>query len=66
MQRCRGGASRGATPGEVQGRVPEGVAGRHSHFRQGPGCQRVFWPGTHHDRMQALVDTLRGLKAVGT
>ncbi|RYZ34907.1 MAG: twitching motility protein PilT [Myxococcaceae bacterium] len=51
-----------ATPDEVQGRVPEGVAGRHSHFRQCPGCQRVFWPGTHHDRMQALVDTLRGLE----
>ncbi|RKG93520.1 Mut7-C RNAse domain-containing protein [Corallococcus terminator] len=55
-----------ATPDEVQGRVPEGVAGRHSHFRQCPGCQRVFWPGTHHDRMQALVDTLRRLEAVGT
>ncbi|RYZ31895.1 MAG: twitching motility protein PilT, partial [Myxococcaceae bacterium] len=45
-----------ASPDEVQGRVPEGVAGRHSHFRQCPGCQRVFWPGTHHGRMQVLVD----------
>ncbi|RKH00404.1 Mut7-C RNAse domain-containing protein [Corallococcus carmarthensis] len=51
-----------ATPDEVQGRVPEGVAQRHSHFQQCPGCQRVFWPGTHHERMQNLVDTLRKLE----
>ncbi|RKH70529.1 Mut7-C RNAse domain-containing protein [Corallococcus aberystwythensis] len=51
-----------ATPDEVQGRVPEGVAQRHSHFQQCPGCQRVFWPGTHHERMQNLVDTLRRLE----
>ncbi|NNB85080.1 Mut7-C RNAse domain-containing protein [Corallococcus exiguus] len=51
-----------ATPEEVQGRVPEGVAQRHSHFQQCPGCQRVFWPGTHHERMQNLVETLRKLE----
>ncbi|RKH10522.1 twitching motility protein PilT [Corallococcus sp. CA053C] len=54
-----------ATPDEVQGRVPEGVTERHTHFHQCPGCQRVFWPGTHHQRMQALVDTLRGLEQQG-
>ncbi|MFP2901426.1 Mut7-C RNAse domain-containing protein [Corallococcus sp. 4LFB] len=51
-----------ATPDEVQGRIPEGVAQRHRHFQQCPGCQRVFWPGTHHERMQNLVDTLRRLE----
>ncbi|RKG79827.1 twitching motility protein PilT [Corallococcus exercitus] len=51
-----------ATPDEVQGRIPEGVAERHSHFQQCPGCKRVFWPGTHHERMQNLVDTLRRLE----
>ena len=51
-----------ATPEEVQGRVPEGVAQRHRHFQQCPGCQRVFWPGTHHERMQSLVETLRKLE----
>ncbi|MBZ4374510.1 Mut7-C ubiquitin/RNAse domain-containing protein [Corallococcus sp. AS-1-6] len=51
-----------ATPEEVQGRVPEGVTQRHSHFQQCPGCQRVFWPGTHHERMQKLVETLRKLE----
>ncbi|WP_223639550.1 Mut7-C ubiquitin/RNAse domain-containing protein [Corallococcus sp. EGB] len=51
-----------ATPEEVQGRVPEGVTQRHRHFQQCPNCQRVFWPGTHHERMQNLVETLRKLE----
>jgi uncharacterized protein len=51
-----------ATPDEVRGRVPTGVTERHRHFRQCPGCRRVFWPGTHHERMQNLVDTLRRLE----
>ncbi|NBD09866.1 MULTISPECIES: Mut7-C RNAse domain-containing protein [Corallococcus] len=55
-----------ATPEEVRGRIPEGVAERQSHFRQCPGCQRVFWPGTHHERMQNLVDTLRRLETSDT
>lgn len=52
-----------AEPHEVAGRVPEGVAERHSRFQQCPGCRRVFWPGTHQERMQALVDRLRTLEA---
>ena len=59
---CNGPLST-ATPEEVQGRVPEGVAQRHRHFQQCPSCKRVFWPGTHHERMQNLVDTLRKLEA---
>ncbi|QSQ11593.1 Mut7-C RNAse domain-containing protein [Myxococcus landrumensis] len=51
-----------AEPHEVAGRVPEGVAERHSRFQQCPGCRRVFWAGTHQERMQALVDRLRTLE----
>lgn len=51
-----------AEPHEVKDRVPEGVAERHSRFQQCPDCRRVFWPGTHHQRMQALVDRLRALE----
>ncbi|WP_426756450.1 Mut7-C RNAse domain-containing protein [Myxococcus sp. Y35] len=51
-----------AEPDEVRERVPERVAERHSRFQQCPGCQRVFWAGTHHQRMQALVDRLRELE----
>ncbi len=51
-----------AEPSEVAGRIPERVAERHSHFQQCPDCQRVYWAGTHHERMQALVDRLRELE----
>jgi uncharacterized protein with PIN domain/sulfur carrier protein ThiS len=47
---------------EVLGRIPEGVAAAHSRFQQCPECRRVYWPGTHHQRMQALVDKLRDLE----
>ncbi len=50
-----------AEPAEVRDRVPERVAERHSRFQQCPGCRRVYWAGTHHQRMQALVDRLREL-----
>ncbi|MCP3099032.1 Mut7-C ubiquitin/RNAse domain-containing protein [Myxococcus sp. K15C18031901] len=48
-----------ATPQEVVDRVPAGVTERHSRFQQCPDCRRVFWAGSHHQRMQALVDRLR-------
>ncbi|AGC41738.1 hypothetical protein MYSTI_00380 [Myxococcus stipitatus DSM 14675] len=51
-----------AAPHEVVGRVPEGVAERHTRFQQCPDCRRVFWAGTHQERMQALVDRLRTLE----
>lgn len=47
---------------EVLDRIPEGVAATHTRFQQCPECRRVFWPGTHHQRMQALVDKLRQLE----
>ncbi|NVJ25167.1 MULTISPECIES: Mut7-C RNAse domain-containing protein [Myxococcus] len=51
-----------AEPHEVAGRVPEGVAERYSRFQQCPDCRRVFWPGSHQERMQALVNRLRALE----
>jgi uncharacterized protein with PIN domain len=51
-----------AEKGEVLDRIPEGVAATHSRFQQCPECRRVYWPGTHHQRMQALVDKLRELE----
>jgi len=51
-----------AEPHEVTGRVPEGVAERYSRFQQCPDCRRVFWAGSHQERMQALVNRLRTLE----
>ena len=47
-----------ATPEEVRGRVPERVLAEHSRFQHCPGCQRVYWEGSHHDRMKAVIDSL--------
>ncbi|ATB35253.1 hypothetical protein CYFUS_000665 [Cystobacter fuscus] len=51
----------GTSPDEVRGRVPERVLATFSSFQHCPGCQRVFWAGSHHDRMRALIDSLRGV-----
>lgn len=38
--------------------VPPRVAARHRRFRRCPGCDRIYWRGTHHERMTALVERL--------
>ncbi len=42
----------------VQGLVPEGVRSRHQEFWQCPSCRRVYWQGSHWDKM---VERLNGL-----
>ena len=32
----------------------------HDEFRRCPGCQRVYWPGTHTPKLTALAARLRG------
>jgi len=39
--------------------APAGVLARHEEFRRCPACCRVFWKGSHHDRMCALIEALR-------
>lgn len=46
----------------MTGRIPERAAERHSRFQQCPDCQRVYQAGTHHQRMQAVVNRLRELE----
>jgi len=36
---------------EVEGLVPAGVRSRHEEFRRCPSCQRVYWQGSHWDKM---------------
>lgn len=50
-----------ASPDDVRGRVPERVLATFSSFQHCPGCQRVFWAGSHHERMRAFIDSLRGV-----
>lgn len=41
----------GASPEEVAGEVPPGVAGRQRVFFRCSGCGRVFWYGSHWERI---------------
>lgn len=43
----------------VAGRVPPRSWRRHNEFRICPGCGRIYWKGTHYDRLSRLVDELR-------
>ena len=38
-------------PGEVKGLVPEAVRSRHQEFWRCPSCMRVYWQGSHWDKM---------------
>ncbi|AET90326.1 MULTISPECIES: Mut7-C RNAse domain-containing protein [Caballeronia] len=49
---------RPAGPGDIDGRVPEGVRERHSRFVTCDVCRRVFWEGSHWRRMRAHIDAL--------
>lgn len=49
---------RPAGAGEVAGRVPDGVLARHCRYSACDGCARVYWEGSHWQRMRARVDAL--------
>jgi len=42
----------------IAARLPPGVRQRYERFAVCDGCQRVFWEGTHWQRMRRLVDSL--------
>ena len=42
-----------ATPEEVAHRVPRYVLKRHPPFRRCPGCDRIYWRGSHWRNMQS-------------
>ena len=43
---------RAADRREVADRVPETVLSIHATFSHCPGCDRVYWPGSHYERMR--------------
>jgi uncharacterized protein with PIN domain len=45
-----------AAAGEVAGRVPASVVESHSGFRRCPGCERIYWQGSHHRRLRRIVE----------
>jgi uncharacterized protein with PIN domain len=44
---------------DVAGTVPERAWRCHEEFMRCAHCARVYWAGTHHQRLRALVDEIR-------
>lgn len=40
---------------EVAHRVPPAVLAIHEHFTHCAGCGRIYWPGTHYQRMREVL-----------
>jgi hypothetical protein len=45
---------------EVRGQVPEYVWARHARFARCAGCRRIYWEGTHVQRMAETLQRLCG------
>ncbi len=45
---------------EVLDRIPPVVAERYDAFSRCPGCGRIFWRGTHWERMKKFADEALG------
>lgn len=43
---------------EVDKRVPPAIAARHEEFRECPACRRVYWEGTHYQRIERWIEEL--------
>lgn len=43
---------------EVRDRVPPRIASSHEEFRECPGCRRVYWQGSHYQRMRRWIEDL--------
>jgi len=49
---------------EVAGLVPEFVWSEHQAFWRCPDCARIYWPGTHRQRMEEALRALREEESV--
>ena len=44
----------------VAARLPERVLELQDRFTRCPGCERIYWPGTHYERMRSVLTGLCG------
>lgn len=49
---------------EAFGQVPPYVWVTQSRFLYCPGCERIYWPGTHWEKMSARLASLLGLDSL--
>jgi uncharacterized protein with PIN domain len=50
----------GVEKAEVEDRLPPLVKERMKEFRHCPSCKKVYWPGTHVDRMKKFLKKALG------
>ena len=43
---------------KIEARLPARVRERHTEFRTCPSCERIYWKGSHHIRMQQMISDL--------
>jgi uncharacterized protein with PIN domain len=48
---------------EVRKRVPEYVSESHDRFSRCPGCDKIYWPGTHLQRGLSQIESILGIEA---
>lgn len=46
----------------VVDQLPPGVRERHDNFRRCSQCGRVYWRGSHFERMQRLIESVTGMR----
>ena len=44
---------------EVEDRLPDRIVDRHDRFRRCPGCERVYWAGSHTDEIRRIAAEIR-------
>lgn len=52
-----------ASADDVAARVPPGARAAFTAFRRCPGCERLYWPGSHYARLEELLARTRDLAA---
>jgi len=43
---------------QIEKQVPENVRSRHVDFRDCPNCRKVYWAGSHTERMRAAIEDI--------
>ncbi len=49
----------------VRGRVPERIAGRYAEFARCAACGRIYWQGSHWERMREMLGALLAVRLPG-
>jgi len=44
---------------EVEGKIPDFIFQHHKDFLRCTHCQKIYWPGTHHENMKKKLEALK-------